>query len=211
MPKIKWTLLLVVAAGSFAAHAQEQVSKTRQEMRSLDEQVQEIKSDVLGIAAELSQLEEKLLYPSGTQVAIFVALAKGDSMRLGETDTVQILEERLLYPSDTQLAVFVSIASGETFRLDAVQLTIDGEPATRYIYSFKELEALQNGGMQRVYTGNIRTGSHELTVAVNGKLSSGKEFSNSETFTFTKEVEPRLLGLTLAANGGGASIEIGQW
>jgi hypothetical protein len=50
--------------------------------RGLDEQVQEIKSDVLSIAAELSQLEEKLLFPSGTQVAIFVALAKGDPMRL---------------------------------------------------------------------------------------------------------------------------------
>ncbi len=54
----------------------------QQQMRGLDEQVQEIKSDVLSIAAELNQLEEKLLYPSGTQVAIFVALAKGDQMRL---------------------------------------------------------------------------------------------------------------------------------
>src|SRR5262245_14439081 len=50
----------------------------QQQMRGLDEQVQEIKSDVLGIAAELNQLEEKLLYPSGTQVAVFVALTKGD-------------------------------------------------------------------------------------------------------------------------------------
>jgi hypothetical protein len=48
----------------------------------LDEQVQEIKSDALKIAAELSQLEEKLLYPSGTQVSIFIELAKGDTMRL---------------------------------------------------------------------------------------------------------------------------------
>ncbi len=54
----------------------------QQQMRGLDEQVQEVKSDVLSIAAEMSQLEEKLLYPSGTQVAIFVALAKGDQMRL---------------------------------------------------------------------------------------------------------------------------------
>jgi hypothetical protein len=52
------------------------------QMRDLDEQVQQTKSDVLSIAAELNQLEEKLLYPSGTQVAIFVALAKGDQMRL---------------------------------------------------------------------------------------------------------------------------------
>jgi hypothetical protein len=51
-------------------------------MRGLDEQVQEIKSEVLSIAEELSLLEEKLLYPSGTQVAIFVALAEHDLMRL---------------------------------------------------------------------------------------------------------------------------------
>lgn len=54
----------------------------QQQMRDLDDQVQHTKSDVLSIAAELNQLEEKLLYPSGTQVAIFVALAKGDQMRL---------------------------------------------------------------------------------------------------------------------------------
>jgi len=54
----------------------------QQQMRGLDEQVQEVKSDVLSIAAELNQLEEKLLYPSGTQVAIFIALAKGDQTRL---------------------------------------------------------------------------------------------------------------------------------
>jgi hypothetical protein len=54
----------------------------QQDKAGLDEQVQEMKSDVLSIAAELSRLEEKLLYPSGTQVAVFIALAKGDQMRL---------------------------------------------------------------------------------------------------------------------------------
>ena len=62
--------------------SREQISSDQQQMRSLDEQIQEIKSDALRMSAELSQLEEKLLYPSGTQVAIFVELAKGDTMRL---------------------------------------------------------------------------------------------------------------------------------
>jgi hypothetical protein len=62
--------------------SQEEISSDQQQMRGLDEQIQEIKSDSLRMAAELSQLEEKLLYPSGTQVAIFVELAKGDTMRL---------------------------------------------------------------------------------------------------------------------------------
>lgn len=54
----------------------------QRQMRGLDEQIQEIKSDVLNISEELSRLEEKLLFPSGTQVAIFIALAKSDQMRL---------------------------------------------------------------------------------------------------------------------------------
>lgn len=58
-----------------------------EQMRGLDEQVQQIKSDVLGIAAELNRLEETLLYPSNSQVAIFVSLAAGESLRL---DSVQI-------------------------------------------------------------------------------------------------------------------------
>src|SRR6266566_2968515 len=62
--------------------SQEEIPSDQRQMSGLDEQIQEIKSDALRMSAELSQLEEKLLYPSGTQVAIFVALAKGDTMRL---------------------------------------------------------------------------------------------------------------------------------
>jgi hypothetical protein len=142
-------------------------------MRSLDEQVQEIKSDVLSIAAELDGLEEKLLYPS-----------------------------------DTQVAVFVSLAEGESFRLDSVQIQIDGQPVATHIYSFKELEALQKGGVQRIYIGNIRTGEHRLDVSVAGKRG-GADFSASQNFSFQKEVEPKLVGITLAE--GGSSIELGGW
>jgi hypothetical protein len=74
---IPWLLIAVIFLTPVAVLAQQ--DKVSQ---GLDEQVQEIKSDVLSIAAELNQLEEKLLYPSGTQVAIFVTLAKGDQMRL---------------------------------------------------------------------------------------------------------------------------------
>ena len=74
---VLWMLLAVFALAPTAVLAQQDNAS-----QGLDEQVQEIKSDVLSIAAELNQLEEKLLYPSGTQVAIFIALAKGDQMRL---------------------------------------------------------------------------------------------------------------------------------
>lgn len=73
---------VLLCLGCAYGWAEQKEKKDKQQMRGLDEQIQEIKSDVLSMTAELSQLEEKLLYPSGTQVAIFVALAKGDQMRL---------------------------------------------------------------------------------------------------------------------------------
>jgi len=145
-------------------------------MRGLDEQIQEIKSDVLRITAELSRLEEKLLYPSGTQVAIFIALAKGDPMRL-----------------------------------DAVRLKIDGQLAAHYIYSFKELEALRKGGMQRIYVGNVATGDHQLEVVVDGKLEGGADFNRTQQFSFRKEVKPKLVGLTLAGPNSSNPIALGEW
>jgi hypothetical protein len=176
MSNIIRVLLASALIAIASMHAVAEETGTQDEMRSLDGQVQEIKSDVLAIAKDLS-----------------------------------LLEEKLLYPSNTQLAVFVSLAQGETFRLDAVQLEIDGELAAHYIYSFKELEALQNGGVQRVYTGNVPTGAHELTVSVDGKLDGGREISGSQSFSFRKDVDPKLLGLTLSAGAGGPTIELGDW
>lgn len=148
---------------SAAAYGQE---ISREQIKGLDEQVQEIKSDALGIAAELNQLEEKLLYPSNTQVA-----------------------------------VFVSLGGRETFRLDSVEIQLDGTPVAHHLYSFKELEALKNGGVQRIYTGNVRSGEHNLQVSVIGKTGGGADFQKSERFTVNKGVGPRIVEMSLAAQG----------
>jgi hypothetical protein len=168
------SLGLLLSLGTTAAVAQD---SDRQQMKGLDEQVQEIKSDVLGIAAELSRLEEKLLYPSGTQVALFVALAEGDPLRL-----------------------------------DAVRVQINGQLVAHYIYSFKELDALRKGGVQRIFVGNLPTGEHQLDVQVDGKLEGGGDYSRTEQFRFSKGVEPKLVGLTLAGpDSGRAPIALGNW
>ena len=73
----------ILMGASLAAHGEE--APTGQ-LKGLDEQIQEIKGDVLAIAAELALLEEKLLYPSQTQVAVFVSLAEGETFRLDSVD-----------------------------------------------------------------------------------------------------------------------------
>lgn len=167
--------LLCLLGGAFGAAGARDLS--REQMKGLDEQVQEIKSDVLSIAAELDGLEERLLYPSNTQVAVFVALETVDD-----------------------------------YRLDSVRIQLNGDLVAHHIYSYKELEALEKGGVQRIFTGNVPTGEHELEVAVAGKLGSGKDFTGVETFRFSKDVEPRLVGITLGEAGlAGPRIELGNW
>jgi hypothetical protein len=169
--------LLCGAGGAARADSTEQ---TREHMQGLDEQDQEIKSDVLRIASELRLLEDKLLYPSNTHVA--------------------------------DVAVFVSLAdAGEDARLDSVQVQIDGELVAHHIYSFKELEALWKGGVQRIYTGNLPMGEHRLDVSVAGKTAGGGDFGEAETFSFAKDVEPKLVDIRLAGGGsGGPSIRLGR-
>jgi hypothetical protein len=146
-------------------------------MKGLDEQVQEVKSNVLSIASELNQLEEKLIYPS-----------------------------------DSHLAVFVSLRQGDTLSLDAVHLAIDGHLATDYIYSFKELAALGRGGVQRIYSGNIATGAHDIEVTLIGKLANGKDYTVTEHFPFTKEIKPKLIGVMLAGpDAPQPGIHLGDW
>ena len=163
--------LLVWVAVPDAGHADSQDS-----MQGLDEQVQEIRSDVLAIATELQQLEEKLLYPS-----------------------------------DTQVAVFVSITESDALELDSVQIRIDGEAVAHHIYEFKELEALRKGGVQRIYTGNLPTGEHQLEVSTAGTLPGGSEFEESQSFSFRKKVEPKVLDLAFAGQMvGGIQIELAE-
>lgn len=145
------------------AHGQE---ISREQIKGLDEQVQEIKTDVLSIAAELNRLEEKLLYPSNTQVAFFVSLARG-----------------------------------ETFRLDAVEIRLDDQQVAHHIYTFKELEALRKGGVQRIYTGNLRSGAHDLQVLVVGKSTGGGDLQTAGNFKVVKDVGPKFVEIGLSAQG----------
>ena len=156
------------------AYAQE---APKEQIKGLDEQVQEIKTDVLSIAAGLNQLEEKVLYPT-----------------------------------DTQIAIFVSVAKGEKYRLDAVDIQLDGKPVAHHLYTFKELEALQAGGVQRIHLGNVRTGEHALQVTAMGKTEGGSDFRKDESFKITKDVGPKLVGVVLAGTGmGSKTITLKDW
>lgn len=154
-------LILSLATGmlSFPAYAGE---VPKEQGKSLDEQVQELKDETLGLGVQMRLLEEKLLYPSSTQVA-----------------------------------VYVSVDNAGKFRLDSIEIRLDGKPAARHLYSPRELEALQKGGVQRIYVGNISSGEHGLQVVAAGRTSAGPDFRSTETFTFSKDAGPKVLEVRL--------------
>ncbi len=138
---------------------------TKTQVKGLDEQVQDIKKDVLELTSELSRLEEKLLFPSNTQVSIFI-----------------------------------SINGDDGFVLDSMQLKIDNKIVAQHLYTFKEIEALRAGGVQRIYTGNIKTGDHQLVASFIGRAKSGNEYQRSENFEVTKAVGPKFVEIQITGS-----------
>jgi hypothetical protein len=157
---------------SFPAYAEE---VSREQIKSLDEQVQEIKTDTLSIATQM-----------------------------------RLLEEKLLYPSDTQVAVFVSLDNAAKYRPDSIEIQLDGKPAAQHLYNPREVEALQKGGVQRIYAANIKSGDHDLQVRLAGKTAGGSDFNRKENFKFSKDAGAKMVEIRLI-NSADKTITLRDW
>jgi hypothetical protein len=129
---------------------------------SVDEQVQSLKSDVLDLNRDLF-----------------------------------VLEQELLYPANTQVAVFVSMDAGTFFALDSVQLKIDGKEVADYLYTPREVHALVQGGVQRLYVGNLKVGKHQLVAFLTGKGPHHLDYTRGATLDFQKDIGAKYLELTI--------------
>jgi hypothetical protein len=83
------TFVIALAASFFALATQAQDNKApaAANAASLDNRVQDLKTDVIKLNRDLLVLEEELLFPASTQVALFVSMDVG---KLFGLDSVQI-------------------------------------------------------------------------------------------------------------------------
>jgi hypothetical protein len=109
-----------------------------------------------------------------------------------------VLEENLLYPASSQVAVFLSMDVGEFFALDSVQLKLNGKDVTNYLYTKKQVDALFRGGVQRLYVGNVKQGSNELTAFFTGRGPQGRDYRRATTVKFDKTFEPSYIELKIS-------------
>ena len=131
--------------------------------RALDTQVQDLKQDVLDLNRDLFMLEEELLFPANTQVA-----------------------------------VFLSMDVGTYFQIDSVQLRLDDKQVANYLYTEREVDGLNRGGVQRLYLGNVKFGQHELVAFFTGKGPHDRDYRRGATITFRKGEGAKFLELRVS-------------
>jgi hypothetical protein len=161
MMKLARLLLLICAVATSVAAAADEEGKTNSG-QALDTRIQTLKQEVIELNRDLLALEEELLFPANTQVA-----------------------------------VFLSMDVGTLFQLDSVQLKFDNSVVTNYLYTDRELQALYRGGVQRLYLGNLRTGSHELVAIFTGKGPHDRDYRRGATVTFDKATGPKYIELQI--------------
>jgi hypothetical protein len=125
---------------------------------------------------------------------------KSDVIKLNRD--LLVLEEELLFPANTQVALFVSMDVGKLFELDSVQVKLDDKLVANYLYTPLEVQALHRGGVQRVYLGNLKSGTHELVAFFTGKGPHERDYKRGATIKFDKGTEPKYIELRIKDSTG---------
>lgn len=108
-----------------------------------------------------------------------------------------VLEEELLFPANTQVALFLSMDVGKMFELDSVQVKIDDKLVASYLYTPLEVQALHRGGVQRLYVGNLRAGTHELVAFFTGRGPHTRDYKRGATIKFDKDTQAKYAELRI--------------
>lgn len=161
------TVALGLAAGLAAGLAWANPSAAPAPAASLDDRVQTLKNDLI-------QLNRDLL----------------------------VLEEELLFPASTQVAVFVSMDVGKLFELESVQIKLGDKLVASHLYTPAEVQALHRGGVQRLYLGNLRTGTHELVAIFTGGGPHQRDYRRGATVKFDKGADPQYIELRIQDSTG---------
>ncbi len=124
-----------------------------------------------------------------------------------------ILEEDLLYPSSTQVNVFVSFDALPYFQLDGVTLKINDRAISNHLYTEREIKAMNRGAVQRLFTGNLPTGEHELVALITGVGPEGRDYKRAVAIQFektsgTKYIELKIEGDNLRQQ---PTFSLKQW
>lgn len=108
-----------------------------------------------------------------------------------------IVEEESFIPPSSQLVVFLSLRKQTLSKRGEVQvkLEVDNTVVANHSYTAEELNALIQGGMHRLYLGNLPVGPHTVTVAVDGVTRDNT--TQRRAYEFSKAWSRKFVNITL--------------
>ena len=109
-----------------------------------------------------------------------------------------ILEEDLLFPASTQFSLYVSTDADRYFEIDSIKVKINDELVTAHLYTENQKSALRRGGIQKLHTGNLKTGEHELVAIFIGYGPGKAEYKRAVTHKFMKDTDPIQLEIRIS-------------
>jgi hypothetical protein len=143
-----------------------------------------LKQNALLLLALLVLASGPVAGEEGSSVASDVESLKQQVIRLNRD--LFILEEDLLFPASTRFAVFLSVHTGQFLQLDSVRMKVDGDTVAAHLYTERQRKALEQGGMQRLYTGNLKSGPHDITVFAEGTGPDGRPYRKAASHRLDK-------------------------
>jgi len=124
-----------------------------------------------------------------------------------------ILEEDLLFPASTQIALFVSVDTGRFFAIDSVEVKINDQDVAGFLYTDRQRGALEQGGIQKLYLGNLKMGSYQLTAIFTGVDQEGRMVKRAAEYEFEKEDDSLMIELKVVDNtlNNRSQVVIDEW
>jgi biotin carboxyl carrier protein len=137
--------------------------------------------------------------PPPAPLDVRVQQLKSELVRLNRD--LLVLEEELLFPAGTQVAVFVSMDVGTFFDLESVQVKLGDKVVGQHLYTAAEVAALKRGGVQRLWLGNLKSGTHAIDAFFTGRGPKHdqhqRDYKRGTTLSFEKGSEPRYIELRI--------------
>lgn len=127
---------------------------------------------------------------------------------------ISVLEEELLFPASTEYALYLSTQTDESFKLVTVIVKLDGQVVTNHMYDVSELTALENGAVQELHKGNVKTGKHSIEVTFMSRVGKNiKRFTKAHEFSKEdKSVYIEMMVDAKKTTGSGEPvISVKQW
>ncbi len=149
------------------------------------------------IAGSIAVASMAVMAESNPEAAIDRRIETLDEALMSLEADLRILEEDLLYPASSRVSVYLGMDVGTLFDLDAVTIELNGREVAHHLYTRRQVDALHRGGVQQLYTGNLKQGRNELTAFFIGRGPAQRDYTRGTTVSFEHHFEPVIVELAV--------------